>query len=480
MKIAKIAVLILTICSLLITEAIGVCAETTELTKSVAEELISEFIDIRNSMGLYFGWFNGGTSQDYLKNGNIPASDIAEGHLNTEMGQFCKYIKVKDGYGPEEVKQKIRSLFTSDLAEKIITDGESFFLRYYQEKGEWYYERYQGGRIYSYNEGDRQNTYFELSEVKNLVIIKSNEQSALVSVPVHRFYDENDGEKEEARLLTDVLFSLSFIDGKWKIAEVDFANMLFRADSEKTAQSSLTEETVREGVIALVSDLYSLTMLDAECRYDTYSPSYKDYRHPYKKIEGNVYAPMEGNLSDPATWYNYAEKFCSPEVAGYLLNHIFSNSESQIRVFGNSVYYLFFAEFNHYDPDRSEMMNTYSLKSALANAITIEHLSGTKAIASVSCTIKPQANRDSKTVTLTLEYEKGDDGWKIVNTGFIDTLDNEVYALRGSGVFAQLIPDRGVNPGTFDAGCIFALLVSATVALSVAVKKRTRGTKRSK
>ena len=181
---------------------------------------------------------------------------------------------------------------------------------------------------------------------------------------------------------------------------------------------------------------------------------------------------MEGNLSDPATWYNYAEKFCSPEVAGYLLNHIFSNSESQIRVFGNNVYYLFFAEFNHYDQDRSEMMNTYSLKSALANAITIEHLSGTKAIASVSCTIKPQSNRDSKTVTLTLQYEKGDDGWKIVNTGFIDTLDSEVYALRGNGVFAQLIPDRNVNPGTGDQGLF--VIVAAALALVIILPRKKR------
>lgn len=477
MKALKTAIFLL-LTSVIILGVMNVSAEPVTLDKATATALISEFVDIRNSMGLYFGWFEGGASRSYI-GGNIPASDLAEGHPDTPMGQVSMYVKVKDGYGPEDVKQKIRNLFADALAEKVILDGERFFSRYFEENGKWYYELYQGGETYSYAEGDRQNSFFELSETENIVILESNEHRATVSVPVHRFYDENDGDENSSRLLTDVLFELSFVKGRWKIAGVDFGNMIFRADEANVSQADLTEATVREGLIALVSDLYSMTMLSAECRYDTYSHSKKDYRHLYKESDGKCFAPLEGNLSDPEIWYAYAEKYCSPEVAGYLLAHLLYNENAPIRVIENKVCFRFFAEFNHYDADRSEIMNTYALKNALTDAVTIEMISENKARAKVSAVISPEAGKADKTVDLTLEYEKGEEGWKIANTGFIDVLDREVYAQRSDGHAASWIPDRSANPGTGDSGvrAIIAAVIVIGVLAGTVFQKKKEGTK---
>lgn len=472
MKLMKAAISLFLVSAIFLIGVMTVSAESDALDKATAVELVSEFVEIRNSMGLYFGWFEGGTSRDYI-GGTIPEADLSEGHPDTPMGPVCKYVKVKDGYSPEDVKQMIRDLFVSELAEKVIGDGERFFSRYFEENGKWYYEFYQGGEIYSYDEGDRQNTFFELYETDNIVILESNGQHAKVSVPVHRFYDENDGDTDTARLLTDVVFELSFSDGRWKIAGFDFGNMIFRADGTNVSKDDLTEATVREGLIALVSDLYSMTMLSAECRFDTYSPSKKDYRHLYREIGGNTYAPMEGDLSDPEIWYAYAEKYCSPEVAGYLLDHLSRNERTSLRVIGDKVYFRFVDEFNYYDGDRADVMNTYCLKNALTDSVTIEEISENKAKAKVSAVIRAEANKADKTVELTLDYEKGEDGWRIVNTGFIDVLDEEVYALTGNGIEASWIPNRNANPETGDAG-VLAIIVAAALALAVLTARRRR------
>ena len=75
------------------------------------------------------------------------------------------------------------------------------------------------------------------------------------------------------------------------------------------------------------------------------------------------------------------------------------------------------------------------------------------------------------TATVKLEYEKTVDGWKIVNTDFIDTLDREIYAGHFYNGNTSLIPDRSANPGTSDPG-VFAATVVIALALAAVLKRR--------
>ncbi|MBQ3894298.1 MAG: hypothetical protein II739_03130, partial [Clostridia bacterium] len=66
-----------------------------------------------------------------------------------------------------------------------------------------------------------------------------------------------------------------------------------------------------------------------------------------------------------------------------------------------------------------------------------------------------------------------EDGWKIVNTGFIDTLDRQVYAGVVHNGDASFIPARGSSPGTGDSGWgVLLCLAAAAILLSAAFRKR--------
>ena len=317
-------VTLLLITSMMIPQTI-VFAESEEFDdsfdKETAKTIIAEFIDIRNSIGMFFGWFAGGNTWAYIK--NPPASDKSE--FIPEGGEpWNWYVRVKEGYSPDEVKDKIRALFDDDIAETVIYASESFFEKYYLENGVWYWNYYPIPDECSYVDGDRPNTYFELSELDDIKTrLEPDGKTAYISVPVHRYYDADEGAREFARLATNVTFKVQLKDGKWKICNMDFANMIFRAENGKNKGETLTEEAVRETLIALISDIYIPLFVGPSCRLDTYSLEDSIRAHVYKTIDNHWHMLLEGNLSDPKTWFEYATVFCSEEVAEYLI--VFTN-----------------------------------------------------------------------------------------------------------------------------------------------------------
>ena len=458
------------------TGAINASAESTvfddTFDKDTAVSIVSDFVEIRTSIGMFFGWYEIGNTKEAFDRID---STFAEG-TPSDVPDWYTYARVKAGYGPDEVKSIIKRLFVNELAETVLEDSKAFFDRYYEENGSWYYYFYRGWEKLSYIDGDRPCTFFELSELENIKTrLEPDGKTAYVSVPVHRYYDQNDGSPESSRLDTGVVFKLTREDDDWKIADLDFANMIFRAEVDKNRDGKLTEDAVRETLIALVSDIYSMTMGLADCRYDTYSYYLNNRYHLYKTFEGfpGYYSAMEGNLAEPDNWFKYAEAFCSKEVANYLLD--FSKS---VRVFDNKLYYSCLTS-EEYTTGRQECQYSYKLQRALTDKILIDEVSDNKAVATCYINWFPEvvyvngapATPDGVSVTLTLEFEKGEDGWKVVNTDFIDELDREIYAGYFNRGNTSLIPERSTNPGTGDAG-FFALVIAVAVLLALVFKRR--------
>ncbi len=432
--------------------------------KETAKQIIAEFIDIRNSIGLFFGWFAGGNTSAYIR--NPPDSDqsqsIPEGGYNWDW-----YVRVKEGYSPDEVKERIRALFDDSLAETVIDASESFYDKYYLENGVWYWYYYPVMDECSYVDGDRSNTYFELSELDEIKTrLEADGKTAYISVPVHRFYDENDGTPEEARLNANVTFKVELKDGVWKICNLDFVNMIFRADTEKNKGETLTEEAVRETLIALISDIYFPLFVESKSRIDTYSPLNDSRNHLYKMINNRTYSILEGNLSDSKTWFDYAANFCSEKVAEYLI--VFSNEIEQY----NEKLWFHCIPAEHYYTSPEDYMHSYSIKNALSDSITITQINDDRAVA--KCSLTWYKNQSSN-VEISLEFERTEDGWKVVNTDFIDKLDAKEFV--EDNYRTPFYPVRTKAPGTGNES-VFMVVVAAALALAVVVRKRTAAVKR--
>jgi len=464
-KIISIFAALLLIASAVIPQT-AVFAESEEFDdsfdKETAKQIIAEFIDIRNSIGMFFGWFDGGNTSAYIY--NPPASDkaetIPEGGYNWNI-----YVRVKEGYGPDEVKERIRNVFDDSIAETIIDASESFFSKYYMENGVWYWY-YYGGECFSYAEGDRQFTYFELSELDKIKTrLEPDGKTAYISVPVHRFYDKKDGTPEEARLNTNVTFRVQLKDGVWKICNLDFANMIFRAEKGKNKGDTLTEEAVRETLIALISDIYIPLFVCGYCRVDTYSVELDNPNHLIKEFNKRPYSMMEGNLSDPITWFDYATNFCSEEVAEYLL--VFSNI---IKQFEGKLWFSCAGGPIYTISIEDDLLASYYIKDALSDKLTITQISDKKAVAKCTLTWNQPFVTNSSEVEISLEFEKTEDGWKVVNTDFIDKLDAKEFL--ADEYSAQAYPPRPHAPGTGNES-VFVVVAAAAFALAAVVRKKT-------
>ena len=454
-------VTLLLITSMMIPQTI-VFAEPEEFDdsfdKETAKRIIAEFIDIRNSIGMFFGWFAGGNTSAYIH--NPPASDKLE---SVPQGgePWNVFVRVKDGYSPDEVKEKIRSLFENNLAETVIYASESFFEKYYTENGVWYWNYYPVLDECSYVDGDRPNTYFELSELDDIKTrLEPDGKTAYISVPVHRYYDDDDGTPEIARLTTNVTFKVQLTDGVWKICYMDFANMIFRAEKGKNKGEILTEEAVRETLIALVSDIYMPLFVSANCRIDTYSPEANSRNHIYKLINNKTHMLLEGSLSDPKTWFEYATNFCSEEVAEYLIVFSYCIKKYENRLWTSC------QPQEDYTLSRKDFIHSYYIKNALSDEITITQIADDKAVAECTLTwyYKPLPKVD-----ISLVFEKTEDGWKVVNTDFIDILDSKEFIEKYHR--DPIYPDRPHAPNTGNES-IFAVVAAAALALAVVIKKR--------
>lgn len=112
-------------------------------------------------------------------------------------------------------------------------------------------------------------------------------------------------------------------------------------------------------------------------------------------------------------------------------------------------------------------MYSYSIRNALSDSITITQISDKKAVA--KCSLTWYYNSSPK-VDISLEFERTEDGWKVVNTDFIDKLDAKEFLEDYHRTPAY--PDRPKAPGTGNES-MFAVVAAAALALAAVVRKKT-------
>ena len=108
----------------------------------------------------------------------------------------------------------------------------------------------------------------------------------------------------------------------------------------------------------------------------------------------------------------------------------------------------------------------------MSDSITITHINENRAVA--KCSLTWYKNQSSK-LEISLEFEKTEDGWKVVNTDFIDKLDAKAFL--EDYYRTPFYPDRTKAPGTGNES-VFMVVVAAALALAVVVRKRTAAGKR--
>ena len=454
------------------------------ITREEAADLIQKAVDIRTSVGTFFQWYEGGASRAFLYR-DIDISDRIRPQNKPENYPFHSFFKVKDGFEPENVKKMIRDTFSDQIASAIIDNSKGFFDLYYEEAGVWFYGYYYGGDKFSFEDGDRPYTYFEPSEIADMKILDNTGGKAAVSVPVHRYYNQTlDGDENNARLTADVLFFLSNESGKWKISGTDFSNMLFRADRTVDSSGELTADFIKESIVAVVSDIYSMTRLANYRRLDTYGravvPEHRQNiitkEGPYT---GHSYNILEGDLAQKDTWINYAKLFCTDEVAERLL----TLEDTGLIVGVNEGKNITFAEgldaktmyyYYPYSPPTSyelEISEGYGLKSISGDSFEIRLEDDEHAI--VTYHFRPFAKFEQTGEAEILEpfdaelrYVKTAEGWRLGSADFIEKLDASYAKFSHHRAAKVSTPESG------DPGSVWYILAVLVFAGSVLVKRK--------
>ena len=426
----KIRVAIVSLLLLVLSPVVTVFAESPLLTREEAKSIIETAVDIRNSVGMYFQWYDGITvSPEHQVN-----IDYSKASSQRPKGyEFSDFIKVRKGYEPEQVKTLIRDVFTSDIADGLIDNNPGFWGLYYCENGSWYYEVYRSGCKYFYDSGDRTNTFFDPEDIEQLKIVANEGGKAAVEVPVNRV--SKDGLRDKSK----VTFHFTHDGRSWKICRLDAENMLFRA--EKVDNKNLSKELVRETIVATVCDVYALTTLSTVKRYITYGGATFSARNSKLNL-------FEGSLSEPVVWQAYLEQYCTKEAADGFLRF------GQELTFGQNVRndngrLFFFYPWSGFEAE-CDADNSYLIGDVMKDNVEILQNDGKNA--TVEYTFSHIPRREPLKVSL--DYTFTEDGWKLSSSDFITSLD-EAYRVRS------------FHPGTADRTNLFPAISAAMLSLGV-------------
>ncbi len=416
----KIRIILLFMAMLVLFSCIpSFAAETPPLTNEEARKLLLDAADLRTGIGFFFNWFDG-------------SEEVAKGDPGYSYSWLYVYERVKDGYGPDDLKQKIRSTFSANIAEQIIANSSDFFKEYYQEDGKWYYGWWHsGGRTIAGVHGNNPWVVFDNEELKKVTVSKCEGTSAVAVVPAHRVFDVScDESKARKDFEIEVYFAY---DNGWKISGGDLSNMIFRADSTVDRTGKLNEQIVKECLIASVCDLYSYTRLENDERLTTYGDMLLTV---YDKGRWK----LEGNLSDVSTWENYIGDYCSGDVSNKLL------------VLGKSLKKTDGAlchDLHGYHQCGYGLggFRQYDLAYLEKNTCKIENASDNKA----TVTYNFDGIGEAK-----IEFSKIDGKWKISGGDFIEVLDAYYFPPKTTG-------DTGITAAVITGAAALLLLAVLNV-----------------
>jgi len=427
-------------------------AETQEsLSINEAKETLSLALEIRESIGFRFIWFRDGkTYSDGLRNAPykcFPPKDV----IPRGYDYWC-YV-VKDGYDPESVKQKIRSVYASSYAEEIIEKDCDFFYYYFWDENEelWYYYYPMGAQSSRFHFESAQE--FDLETPNSIRILSCENNKAVVRVHGHwnKYLYPNDVEVYSTPSF-DVDFYFVYEAGKWKISGANYAQMILSISDDITLEGEFSKEIAKTAISGAIYDVYYYSAMGYGKLY-TFGVGTKiiEKRIGIKKVG---YLELEGNLSKLDFWKSYAGKFCTKEIADKLTQFGSISSLSSVFLYDNDTIYSRVGGGNCALDRCYDFVFDYLTDDNIAvEDIDNQH-------AKVSFTYDCLTSRGEKVSTkLTILFAKENGEWKISGGDFIDKLD-EYYGY-----------ERQSNVNTGDNSAILFIVVTLLIALSVIKRK---------
>lgn len=425
-------------------------------SETTVKEILREAYILREGMGFRFTWYEGVDDPNQIPfiNSSYSAEkehsyiDHYDGEEHTVKTHWL-YYPVADGWSPDEVKQRLKNIMVSSLADKIIDSSDSFFEDYADIDGKVCFRLRQGFQ-YGYTTPTR--VYFEESDLENIRIVSDGPGKATVFVPSHR-YERTLIEFDSRIKDFDVAVRLVKEDGKWKISGMDcFASMLSAREVPNDGSSELDDEIIINSVKAAIFDLYYYFTIGG-CELDTDGfPSEKSITVERTSESGKTYSyykSIEGDAGYISGWREFAEKHCTAEMAERLLRLDGPVAERDGSLFVSIITYCS-AEF--------------SPKKVTLDRISVNRIAPDRAVVNFLFPVSGLGGIEYdyliKTLSLEIELSRTADGWRVSGGDFIDKLDAE---------FSSAIIR---NPGT--GGFNVTPILLACVLLLTVVKKKQR------
>ena len=429
---------------------------SSQPSSDTVKDILREALDLRRGMGYMFTWYEGIEDPDQIPhiaecyNKVITYNVFGEDGGRKEVSREFSFYPVKEGYGPDDIRQKLRELFTENAAETIIDGSEDFFKWYTTIDGKTCY-RLLRGQPGGYSSPSR--VYFDEQDLQNIRTVPAGEGKATVYVPSHRYERLIvDFESRVPDFETAVFFE--FENGKWRISGADLFSSLLSPKSDAGDPAELSTDTIINCIKASVFDLYYYFSVGG-CELETDGFSTGNAINVKSTIEGktsyNIYRSIEGSAGYLSKWREYAYRYCTEDLSQRLLRLDGPVTEHDGKLY-NTIFTHCSAEFS---PKKVTADRIRITRQDDDHAV-VEYVFPVSGLGTVSF------DDPIKLLPLEFEFTRTEDGWKISGGDFIDKLDGEYVSIR--------ITDTG-DPGS---GRILIAAVAAAFLLCILRSKKEK------
>ncbi|MCR5694382.1 MAG: hypothetical protein K6G89_05355 [Clostridia bacterium] len=315
------------------------------------------------------------------------------------------YRPAIEGFNETGIRALVYKTLCGDYADKVLARNKAFFDGFKEIDGTMYFREWG----YTLSNGYKE---YQRDKDRDIVVVEKTDEKA--AVDVHFLPD-----------LTVRVF-LANENGSWKVSSYDNSQMLLTADPELMKSDDFSGEMALEALKAVIMEGYYYTSI-AGSAANTY----------YELGGGTTF--LEGSLALPETWKQYLAGFSTSEIADKVL---FKNDTLKLRDDGLM--------------ERNKTRGTIDMYLS-ANALSADRLTVTaKGDGKATCVYNFGHSRKD-ICSLTVEFSKTDNGWRISGGDFVEKLQGAFFAES--------------NPDTSDSG-IFAIVIAVLLLPAVVLKKR--------
>lgn len=350
------------------------------------------------------------------------------------------FLLLKDQYSFDNIKEWTNDTFVSPVAD-IVIKGLQKHYRVYDDKS-----YFQGGFA-------PQNYLLgypsDAKSLKELItVISSNESEAIISVKTD--YSSDIERVENRKPSVKVFFKKD--KGIWKISGSDNSELVFFADRGLDISGELTKDIIVNAIVASVYDLYYYT------RFGSTALSIQDIDNQDKiEVGGIHYSLLSGGYNLPKDWTDYANKFSDSSMIEKLLKFDKALLEKDGKIYCKTWARWYLGKID------SLGMAFHTIPNDIESRYTLN---------TISDTVSKVDYKFTDSLTVTLEFTKYSEGWKLSGGNFVDELDEATMEeIKELDLLAsQYIPRTGDSSyKTF-----LLLLLIITMGMSVILNNRLK------